>query len=76
MTGRLKGAAGLRRLAVVSGGVVVPVLLGLGAGVLSAGALSLLATIGLLLLLAGEWLERYLFFTTSVSARMPGSMGS
>ena len=60
----------------VFGGLVVPLALAnaISDQIMSYGALAFLAAFGFVLVLAGELLERYLFFTAVVALKMPGGI--
>ena len=76
MKGTLRRAVLFRFLAAGLGGVAIPGLLlsmgGAPASTLSLVVVSVLVVVGMLALVLGELLERYLFFTTGVTVRMPG----
>ena len=60
----------------IFGGIVVPMAIysALASGVMSVGTHACLAFVGLIAVLAGELLERYLFFTAVVALKMPGGI--
>lgn len=80
LTDRLGRQNRLRVACTLSGGVVLPVLLGLlllgNAAALTHGVLVIGAGTGLALCLAGEIIERQLFFAAVQPVRMPGSLSS
>lgn len=71
MLGRLRIALGLRIALALLGGVVLP-----GAAILGLLPSSLVTTASLVLLLAGELAERYLFFTAVSPTQMPGGLAA
>src|SRR5262249_24381270 len=72
MVGDLAAHTRARFACGVAGGVLLP--LGIGLGQLEAGAMRALALVLLAVLLAGELLERYLFFRAAPPSRMPGGL--
>lgn len=72
MLGDLAAHTGARFACGIAGGVLLPLAIGLGP--LEAGAIRGLALVLLGLLLAGELLERYLFFRAAPASRMPGGL--
>jgi Fe-S-cluster-containing dehydrogenase component/DMSO reductase anchor subunit len=78
MIGSLKRPAQARFLCGITGGMAIPAILAaIGQdGEASPAAVGTLAALSLALVLAGEWLERYLFFRAVVAPKMPGSPAS
>lgn len=75
MTGDLATAAKWRFVLGIAGGIALPLVwLGNDRQTAAAGSLSLLIGCQFLALVAGELLERYLFFTAVVAPRMPGGL--
>ncbi len=75
MKGELLRFTSLRYVFGIGGGLALPGLwLALGPSPLSPGAVAVLA-VSFLLLVAGEMLERVLFFTAVSAPRMPGAVG-
>jgi formate dehydrogenase iron-sulfur subunit len=72
--GPLERPAGLRRLLGVVGGVVLPALAVMGAVTANPGAAAAAAVLALAASIAGEMVERYLFFTAVVKPKMPGGL--
>jgi hypothetical protein len=70
MVGGLPRVTQARFICGALGGLALPALVRVGAG--GAGAAGVLAALGLLLALAGELCERYLFFAATSAPRMPG----
>ncbi|WP_437528623.1 DmsC/YnfH family molybdoenzyme membrane anchor subunit [Sorangium sp. So ce726] len=76
MTGELKGATGWRFACGALGGIVLPALSLFSApnsGV-SSEVLMAMAVVAFLFCLAGEFLERYLFFAAAPASKMPGGL--
>ncbi|AUX37950.1 MULTISPECIES: DmsC/YnfH family molybdoenzyme membrane anchor subunit [Sorangium] len=76
MTGELKGATGWRFACGALGGIVLPALSLFSApnsGV-SSEVLMAMAVVAFLFCLAGELLERYLFFAAAPASKMPGGL--
>ncbi|WP_437608457.1 DmsC/YnfH family molybdoenzyme membrane anchor subunit [Sorangium sp. So ce834] len=76
MTGELKGATGWRFACGALGGLVLPALSLFSApnsGV-SSEVLMAMAVVAFLFCLAGELLERYLFFAAAPASKMPGGL--
>ncbi len=74
LVGSLQRPAGLRRLLGVVGGVVLPALAAMAAATANPGATAAAAIAALLISVAGEISERYLFFTAVVRPKMPGGL--
>jgi DMSO reductase anchor subunit len=72
MMGELKPITMARFLCGATGGLLLPYVL--SAGALGAGPTRVLTLGMLLVLLAGELLERYLFFRAAPASRMPGKL--
>lgn len=72
LRGPLKRVVGLRRFLGIVGGVFLPVLSVVGTLGRDPGAAATAALLSLAAVLAGELLERSLFFTAVVRPRMPG----
>jgi formate dehydrogenase iron-sulfur subunit len=75
LAGELNGALRMRIAFAIIGGVLLPVI---ALAEMAAGSTiqPLLAAAVLTLCVAGEFLERYLFFTAVVSQKMPGGLAS
>jgi hypothetical protein len=72
MVGDLAAHTGARFACGIAGGILLPLAIGLGP--LEASATRGLALVLLGLVLAGELLERYLFFRAAPASRMPGGL--
>jgi Fe-S-cluster-containing dehydrogenase component/DMSO reductase anchor subunit len=70
VTGKFQHVAFLRLVCVLLGGIGLPLCLAMNVGASHA----LMAVLAFALLLAGELLERFLFFTTVVAPKMPGGV--
>lgn len=72
MLGDLKSTTGLRFLAGVVGGILIP--LALLSAPVNLAFMQILALVMLTLLMLGEAAERYLFFRAAPASRMPGAL--
>jgi formate dehydrogenase iron-sulfur subunit len=72
VTGKFQHVAFVRLVCVMLGGIGLPLWLAMNVGVSHA----FLAVLAFALLLAGELLERFLFFTTVVAPKMPGGLAT
>ncbi len=70
VTGKFQHVAFVRLVCAMLGGIALPLLLALNVGPSHA----LIAVLAFALLLAGELIERFLFFTTVVAPKMPGGV--
>jgi formate dehydrogenase iron-sulfur subunit len=74
LAGPLRRPAGLRRTLGVVGGAVLPVAVIIGAAAANPGVMAGAAVLTLAASIAGEIVERYLFFTAVVKPKMPGGL--
>jgi DMSO reductase anchor subunit/ferredoxin len=76
LRGPLKRVVGLRRFLGVAGGVVLPALAVVGAAGRDPGVTATASALAFATAVAGEFLERCLFFTAVSKPRMPGGLPS
>jgi formate dehydrogenase iron-sulfur subunit len=72
MLGELQSVTNTRFISGVLGGIVLPLLL--GSGLVEPADLRPVAAAMFVLILAGEFAERYLFFRAAPASRMPGAL--